>query len=407
MNPPLGALWPRMKTLCREPPVYGANVPPDTYVGDGLRFLRTSDISAGGEVHSLAPVFVDPAAVETRHLLRPGDLLISRSGTLGRAAVYESTFRTATHAGYLVRFRLRVGVDSKFVWYAAQSASFQAQIRRDTIESTIGNFNAQKMGDLRVPCPPFDEQRAIVRFLDEETATIDALIERKQRLRETLRSLLKTRVSFLFENESKANPVTLKRIAPFVTSGSRGWAAHYSDHGANFIRVGNLRDNSIDLDTVDVQKVVAPDGAEARRTLAGAGDVLISITALIGAVGIVPEGLTGYVNQHLALVRPDLNKVDSRWLALCLFSDVGQRQFQSALYGGTKQGLGLDDVRELRLPVPSMSLQRLAVEKADQAMKQTVQASDILREGIRRLQEYRAALITAAVTGQIEIPGVS
>ncbi len=74
-------------------------------------------------------------------------------------------------------------------------------------------------------------------------------------------------------------------LKPFVTSGSRGWAAFYSDFGSPFIRITNLSRNSIYLDLEDLRFVnVALDDSEAARTQLQDGDVLISITADIEVV---------------------------------------------------------------------------------------------------------------------------
>src|SRR4051812_25698364 len=77
----------------------------------------------------------------------------------------------------------------------------------------------------------------------------------------------------------------------FVTSGSRGWAQYYSESGSKFIRVGNLAHQTIELDLNEVQRVRPPDGPELRRTAVQTGDLLISIKADVGMVGLVPDGL--------------------------------------------------------------------------------------------------------------------
>jgi hypothetical protein len=76
----------------------------------------------------------------------------------------------------------------------------------------------------------------------------------------------------------------------FVTSGSRGWASYYSEIGSVFLRMGNLDHDTIQLDLADIQRVQPPDGAEGLRTRVTAGDILISITADVGMIGMVPEG---------------------------------------------------------------------------------------------------------------------
>src|SRR5437764_14921031 len=74
----------------------------------------------------------------------------------------------------------------------------------------------------------------------------------------------------------------------FVTSGSRGWAKHYSEDGPTFLRIGNLNRKRIDLDLSEIQHIRVPTGPESERTRVQAGDLLISITADIGSVGVVP-----------------------------------------------------------------------------------------------------------------------
>ena len=169
-----------------EPPTYGSNLPASEYSMEGIRFLRTSDISPAGLIHDESPVFIDPALIDKRQVLSTGDLLISRSGTIGRATLYELQKGPCTFAGYLVRLRLRERVDPRFAWYVTQSTVFSSAISQESIQSTIGNFNAQKMSEIRIPYPELEEQLAIVRFLDDETAKIDALVEKNRTLVETV-----------------------------------------------------------------------------------------------------------------------------------------------------------------------------------------------------------------------------
>src|SRR3990170_2449256 len=83
----------------------------------------------------------------------------------------------------------------------------------------------------------------------------------------------------------------LKTVNSFVTSGSRGWAQHYSDDGATFLRVGNLTRHSVYLDLSDVQHVEPPQNKEGDRTRVKENDVVISITAYVGSVAVVTEAL--------------------------------------------------------------------------------------------------------------------
>lgn len=97
--------------------------------------------------------------------------------------------------------------------------------------------------------------------------------------------------------------IALKRDLKFLTSGSRGWADHYADEGALFLRIGNLTRDGLEVDLSDIQRVDVPVGTEGERTKVHQGDILFSITAFMGSVAVVTDDLEmAYVSQHVALV---------------------------------------------------------------------------------------------------------
>ncbi len=130
-------------------------------------------------------------------------------------------------------------------------------------------------------------------------------------------------------------------IAETVTSGSRGWGEYYSATGPLFLRVGDLQRASVDIDLSKVAHVTPPAGAEGARTRLKPGDVLISITADVGMVGVVPEKLgEAYVSQHLGLVRLRPDTLLPRFLAYSLLDPRGlQRVVLDLSYGATKASL--------------------------------------------------------------------
>ncbi|MDQ8034785.1 MAG: hypothetical protein REJ50_22490, partial [Bordetella sp.] len=129
----------------------------------------------------------------------------------------------------------------------------------------------------------------------------------------------------------------LKRELEFLTSGSRGWADHYADEGALFIRIGNLTRDSINLDLSDIQHVAVPRGAESERTKVQSGDLLFSITAYLGSVALVPDGIErAFVSQHVALARLKGNAIRPAWAAHVASSRVGKTFLETRGYGGAK-----------------------------------------------------------------------
>jgi len=308
-----------------------------------------------------------------------------------------------------------------YLSYALASSGIRDQFRMRANGITRFGLSQDDICSSLVCLPSLPEQRAIAAFLDRKTRQIDELIEKKHRLIELLQEKRTALISHAVTkglnpdapmkpsgidwlDDVPADVLRLKFLSSFVTSGSRGWAEFYSDDGEVFLRIGNVARLSIDLDLSDIQRVTPPDGAEGQRTMVQGGDVLVSVTAYIGSIGVIPERFErSYVNQHLALVRPRRDRIEPRYLAYALFSAVGQVQFRQLMYGGTKEGLGLDDVKNLQVIVPSLVDQRAVVAHLDAMCEKLDKVSGAALHAIERLTEYRQAVISAAVTGKVDV----
>lgn len=166
----------RLKHLCVRSAIYGANEPADSYESEGVRFLRTTDINDEGNIVGEG-VYLPKDTVK-KYILEDGDILFSRSGTIGRSFLYKKDKHEAcAYAGYLVRFIPGPLLDSSFAFYFSKSKIFQHWLAENVIYSTIGNVNGQKFANLEIPCPTYTEQHDIAAFLDRETGRIDDLIQ--------------------------------------------------------------------------------------------------------------------------------------------------------------------------------------------------------------------------------------
>ncbi len=414
----------RLKFIAAEPLKYGANESAELNDPNLPRYIRITDISEDGSLRNDTYKSL-PEEIAEPYLLKKGDLLFARSGaTVGKSILYHESWGNACYAGYLIRLRINSHISNpNFISYFVTSSAYQNWLSSVFIQATIQNVSAEKYANLLVPVPSLPEQRAIITFLNHETARINALIAKKERLIELLQEkraalishavtmgldpmvpMKDSGVEWLGEIPAHWEVKKLKFVTSFVTSGSRGWAQYYSDEGAIFLRIGNLSRTSISLDLEDIQHVSPPEGAEGERTRVKLYDVLVSITANIGSIAVVSEDLgEAYVNQHVALARPYRDVIDSKWFGYCLLSRVGQEQFYALLYGGTKDGLGLDDVRNLSILIPTISEQRTIATYLDYETAKIGALVSRIHEGIEKLKEYSTALISAAVTGKIDV----
>ena len=344
-------------------------------------------------------------------------LIVGRKGSFGKVN-YSDKPVFAIDTTFLVDSR-HTSSDMRWLYYVLRHAELDGASK----DSAVPGLDREDAYRRDVAVCHLMEQRAIAAFLDRETAKIDVLVAKKERLIELLqekRAAIITQAVIKgldpevpMKDSGVEWPAKIpahwqlnraKRVSTFVTSGSRGWATYYTDDGPLFLRIGNLRSGYIDLDLDYVQHVSPPRGTEGERTRVQPGDVLISITALIGAVAVVTDDVSeAYVNQHLALLRPMANEIESRWLAYSLASIVGQSQFQEALYGGTKDGLGLEDIRSLSILSPPLGEQGTIVAFLDRETSKIDTLISKVHTAIDRLKELRTALISAAVTGKIDV----
>jgi type I restriction enzyme S subunit len=207
-------------------------------------------------------------------------------------------------------------------------------------------------------------------------------------------------------------------FSPYITSGSRGWAQHYSDSGAPFIRITNLSHDDIQPDLSDLRYVnVSSNDPEAVRTRLEIGDVLISITADIGAIGYVGARIPSpaYMNQHIACLRLPSDKIDSRFVAYFLSSSASQRRFAAMVDVGAKTGLNLTTIGTLKLLVPPLKEQHVIAEALSDAdalieslesliaKKRTIKqgAMQELLSGRRRLPQFENSPIVDTDIGKL------
>ncbi len=164
------------RRVLRDPLKYGANEAADLDDPDLPRFIRITDIDNGGRLRDETFRSL-PLDIAEPYLLEPGDLLLARSGSVGRTFLYDASWGPCAYAGYLIRARMdRAEAMPQFVSYFSASSSYAGWLRTEAIQATIENVSAERYARMPLPVPPVDEQRAIAAFLDERLERIDVLV---------------------------------------------------------------------------------------------------------------------------------------------------------------------------------------------------------------------------------------
>lgn len=339
---------------------------------------------------------------DSRKLVRAGDFVINsrsdRKGSAGLALLDGSVSPIST---VLIP---RPAICAPYAEYLLRSVPFQEEFYRwgSGIVADLWSTRFSAMRRIPLPVPPVEEQRAITAFLNRETAQIDAMIEAQQELANRLDERRLAVLDSAFQ-PFRPTMVQLRRAARLVTSGSRGWADFYADEGERFLRIGNLSRGSLEL-RGEVQCVDLPSGGtEGARTRLRSGDLLFSITAYLGSVGVVDHQWAGaFVSQHVGLCRLDPSMFDPRFVGYYMLSSDGQHQLKEGAYGGAKMQLALEDLRALATPIAHLPDQRAVVAAIEGHLSRIDALINAAIDSIALMQERRAALISAAVTGQID-----
>jgi type I restriction enzyme S subunit len=392
------------------------------YFDDGGEYawVRIADVSSALGILEETTQRLSELGSSLSIKIQPGALFVSIAGTVGKPCI--TAIQACIHDGFVYFPALRI--DPKFLYRIFEAGTCYAGLGK---WGTQLNLNTDTIGSIRIALPPQEELRIVLAFLDRETAKIDALVEEQRRLIELLKekrhAVISHAVTKGLNPHAKMKPsgiewlgdvpahwdvFPLKRDLKFLTSGSRGWAENYSDEGDLFIRIGNLTRDSIEIDLSDIQRVVVPPGSEGARTSVQSGDVLFSITAYLGSVAIVPEDIEmAYVSQHVALARLLQNRLSPRWVGYVTLSNIGKTYLETQGYGGTKIQLSLDDVANLLMTVPPLDEQTTLTNFLDLETSRFDALTGEATRAIDLLQERRTALISAAVTGKIDVRGES
>lgn len=144
-----------------------------------IKLLRTTDITKGAINWASVPFCQDNPPDPEKYSLRPRDILISRAGSVGFAALIETVECPCVFASYLIRFILdEKAANPRFIIHFLKSPYYWQEIEEASAGIALSNVNASKLSSIYVPLPPLNEQRRIAAKLDTTLAAVDACRQR-------------------------------------------------------------------------------------------------------------------------------------------------------------------------------------------------------------------------------------
>lgn len=378
-------------------------------VEGGVPYIRPVDMDGhrGVDPMSLRTTSPEIAAAYARSALQPGDVVVSIGPSFGKIMVVPQELDGANLTQGTARVALRSDVSSRFVVW-----SLQSQHAIDYWETSIGGatFRALNLGPLAntpIRLPSLIEQVAIADYLDRETARIDTLIEEQQRLIELLRERRDASVSAASEGYDRTR---LRRVVDSERPLTYGilQCGPPVEGGVPYVGPSDIVGEGLSPAKAELRTTTAEIAATYQRSVLAGGDLVVSIGPAYGKVAVVAEDLTGAnLTQDTVRVALRSDLVDPRFVVWVLLSRQTADYWDREIMGATFRRLNLGTLARTPIPLPNLPEQRRLALYLDE---QTAKIDELIGETERFIElsrERRAALITAAVTGQIDVREVA
>lgn len=379
---------------------------PGNWGGD-IPFITPPDLRPviGKVVRTTGRSVTEMGALTGSAVVPPGSVMLSIRAPIGYVA------RTQDEAAFNQGCRAIVPngkVTSRFLAYALVAAlpELEAQGRG----TTFMELSATQMAGIRCPVPPVAEQRAITDYLDRELAKIDALIDEQNGL---VKVLAERRYAVVAETAVGTFDPLVPECGPSVAIGYKfsvtlgkmldgGKEGRAGDDLLPYIRAGNIQDCGLRLDDINSMPY---SPAEAERLNLLAGDLLVAEGGAVGTCVVLKKGMPDWSFQKTVNRIRSLGDWSTDWLAYVIRTYRDRGVIDIVCNRSTIAHLTAEKLRALRVPdVPPQEQRKVAAYLDDQTAK--IDALIAEAEGIVAVaKERRSALITAAVTGQIDVRG--
>ena len=413
----------KWKHALSEPMQYGANEAALDDNRENPRYIRITDMNADGSLKDETFKSL-PEEIAQDYLLHDGDILVARTGaTVGKSFLYKSEFGSSCFAGYLIKARSNNSiVEPKFLYWFLQSDQYWKYVSGSQIQATIQNVSAEKYGELKFALPELRQERQqITNFLDHETAKIDTLIEEQQSLIRLLKEkrqavishavtkglnpdapMKDSGVKWLGEVPEHWTQIKLKHITKEIIDAEHKTAEYFDDGGYLVCRTTNVRNGKLLLEGGKYTNQTIYN-EWTRRGKPEPGDILFTREAPAGEACIVPDDIPLCLGQRMVLFKLKKDLIKPEFLLHSIYSGLSDDFVKQLSQGSTVSHFNMADIQNIPLFEPPEEEQNEIIDHLHQITSKYDDLTHSALQAIELMQEHRTALISAAVTGKIDV----
>jgi type I restriction enzyme S subunit len=396
---PDGWEWSTLGDLC-DKPQYGYTT---KAASDGeLKFLRTTDIARGPVNWSGVPYCAEPPKTPEKYQLRDGDLVISRSGSVGLSALIKDP-PDAVFASYLIRFRPKEKSMARYLRWFMESPLYWGEVRARAAGIGMNNINAKKIAGIPVPCPPAGGVEQVVRRIEAVSGTLSLGLRTLRSADEHIdryeRALLSARL-FGRDLPSVGSGLpagwVMKPLGEVATTSSGGTPSRsrkdFYGGGTPWVKIGDLSDGLVER----TDEAVTPEGlANSSASLLPAGTLLLAMYGSIGKLGVL--GMDAATNQAICAIHPDPHIILRDWLFW--YFRLQRPVLLSAGFGGAQANISQKFLKGVPVPVPPLPDQRAILEELEYSLAVIKPVRTTLGEMTTIADSLRQALLRDAFPG--------
>ena len=410
---------------------FGSSIGSQFYRDDGVPVIRGNNLSLDGNKPKYTDdgyVFLteDKADELSNAEVLAGDLVFTARGTVGQVGLVPTDgsikWSRAILSANQLRFRNRItNLSSQYLWYLFSSWFIRTQVLLSSDSVAQPNLNLGSLKDLHLLCPSFEEQRNIANFLDHETTKIDTLIEKQQQLIKLLKEKRQAVISHAVTKGLNPNAPMRDSDVEWLGEVPEHWdvclikykcleitdGAHVSpmtEGGERyFISITDIKNGVINFDDALLTTNASFEYLIKTGCMPLAGDILFSKDGTIGQTAITPVDIKFVVASSLIIIRPNKKTVTSEYLNFLLQSDVVAEQVESLVKGAALRRLSIQNLLKIGGVFPPISEQIDICLYLTKTLEKYDELETRARELIKLQQERRTALISAAVTGKIDV----
>lgn len=392
--------------------------------GDCFGILKTSCVYQGWFDWSENKTVVEEELDRVSCPLKSNTLIVSRMNTpelVGATGLVDDAPKGIFLPDRLWQVSFASKQSPRFFYYFTKSQEYRGQIKLvcSGTSSSMQNLGQDDFRGVLFASPTEPEQTQIARFLDHETTKIDTLIHEQKRLIELLKEkrqavishavtkgldpdvpMKDSGVEWLGEVPAHWTKKRLKNVSPFIAVGIVVNPSSYvAEDGLPFIYGGEVKEGYIDLSKT--RKISALDSKKNKKTLLETGDLVTMRVGYPGVTAIVPPSCEGGNCASVMLVKR--GDFDSRWLCAVMNSRLIRQQVEVVQYGAAQKQFNIADAVEFWLLEPPQTEQAVIADFIAAKSAGFDQLMDKASQSMGLLAERRSALISAAVTGKIDV----